>query len=116
MASLHFSDRNKIMNIFSRSILNPGKGLSGSSISAACFTAVFSLGLASTSMAAPITGDPQPPTPGWDANSTNALNYAMLVPDREGQPAPYVLFDSNAAGSVTLDFFNFGPGLAFFEI
>lgn len=48
--------------------------------------------------------------------STNALNYAKQVPGREGQDAPYVLFNSNAPGEVTLDFHNPGPGLAFFEV
>lgn len=53
---------------------------------------------------------------GWTPNSTAALNYADLAPGREGQGAPYVLFNSSTAGSVTLDFFNLGNnGLAFFE-
>jgi len=49
------------------------------------------------------------------ANSTNELNYNMLVPGREGQTAPYVLFDSADSSSVTLNFNNDAPGLAFFE-
>lgn len=76
---------------------------------------VLTLGLAVVAQAAPITGDPVSNTFGWTPNSTNALNYAQQVPGRVGQAAPYVLFNSNAVGSVTLDFFNPGPGLAFFE-
>lgn len=75
----------------------------------------LSLGLATASQAAPITGDPQTNVFSWTPNSTNALNYAQLVPGREGQIAPYVLFSSNGVGSVTLDFFNLAPGVAFFE-
>ncbi len=73
------------------------------------------LGLAAQSHAAPITGDPVGNSFGWTPNSTNSLNYTLQVPGRVGQVAPYVLFSSNTAGSVILDFFNFGPGLAFFE-
>lgn len=73
------------------------------------------LGLAAHAHAAPITGDPVGNTFGWSPNSTNALNYNLLVPGRVGQTAPYVLFNSNTTGSVLLDFFNYGPGLAFFE-
>lgn len=62
------------------------------------------------------TGDPLGPNSfGWIPNSTNEKNYNKLVPGREGQSAPYVLFNSNAAGSVTLDFYNPGPGQATFE-
>jgi len=38
------------------------------------------------------------------------------VPGREGQIAPYVLFVSSTPTSVTLEFNNGAPGLAFFEI
>jgi len=51
----------------------------------------------------------------FNAPSTNALNYAQLVPGREGQAAPYVLFNTNAAGQVTLDFKNGYVGGAYFE-
>ena len=73
------------------------------------------LGLATHVHAAPITGDPVGNAFGWAPNSTNALNYDKLVPGRVGQTAPYVLFNSSTSGSVFLDFFNYGPGLAFFE-
>lgn len=73
------------------------------------------LGLASYAHATPLTGDPVGNTFGWVPNSTNELNFNKLVPGREGQTAPYVLFSSSASGSVTLDFFNYAPGLAFFE-
>lgn len=77
----------------------------------------FSLALATSSQAVPITGDPVSPNPfGWTPNSTAALNYADLAPGREGQGAPYVIFNSSAVGSVILDFYNFGnAGVAFFE-
>lgn len=52
----------------------------------------------------------------WIPNSTNDLNYNKLVPGREGQTAPFVLFESATTNSVTLNFNNGGPGLAFFEI
>lgn len=74
----------------------------------------FSLVLATASQAAPITGDPLP-AGDWVPNSTNALNYTMLAPGHIGESAPHVLFSSNTSSSVTLDFFNFAPGLAFFE-
>ena len=80
--------------------------------------AVLALGLVgfgAQSSAAPITGTPVGNAFGWMPNSTNALNFDMMVPGREGQIAPYVLFDSSAAGQVTLDFYNPAPGLAFFE-
>lgn len=78
--------------------------------------AAFALGLTAASQAAPITGDPLPANPfGWMPASTNALNFAKQVPLHIGQNAPYVLFVSNTAGSVTLDFVNLAPGLAFFE-
>lgn len=48
-------------------------------------------------------------------SSTNALNYAKQVPVRPGQSAPYVLFNSNGPGTLTLDFYNHAPGLAAFE-
>jgi len=74
------------------------------------------LGLAVHAHAAPITGTPVGNDFGWVPNSTNALNYAQLVPGREGQVVPYVLFNSNTSNSVVLDFFNFASaGIAFFE-
>lgn len=79
---------------------------------------VLALGLVSFGAqlsAAPITGTPVGNVFGWMPNSTNALNFAMLVPGREGQNAPYVLFDSSAPGQITLDFYNPSVGLAFFE-
>ena len=78
--------------------------------------AVALAGLAGAAQSAPITGTPLPPNPNWDAPSTNALNYAKEVPGREGQDAPYVLFNSSTANTITLDFFNYAPGLAFFEV
>jgi len=51
----------------------------------------------------------------FDAKSTNALNYAKLVPGREGQNAPFVLFDSNGVGTVTLKFSNPSVADAYFE-
>lgn len=81
-------------------------------------SAVLVLGIAgfgAQASAVPITGTPVGNSFGWTPNSTNALNYAQMVPGREGQNAPYVLFDSNAVGQVTLDFHNLAPGLAFFE-
>jgi hypothetical protein len=84
-------------------------------ISGAIATCVLSLGLATSTLASPITGDPQTNAFGWVPNSTNALNYALLTPGHIGQSTPYVLFNTNAVGSVTLDFFNIAPGLAFFE-
>ncbi|MCC7081710.1 MAG: PEP-CTERM sorting domain-containing protein [Burkholderiales bacterium] len=86
------------------------------SIPAACAAVAISLGVASTSQAALITGDPVGNAFGWVPNSTNALNYAKQVPGRVGQNAPYVLFNSATVGSVLLDFVNLAPGLAFFEI
>ncbi|MDZ7753005.1 MAG: hypothetical protein U5S82_15440 [Gammaproteobacteria bacterium] len=78
--------------------------------------ACIALGVAVAAQAAPITGDPQGNSFGWVPPSTNALNFTSQVPGREGQTAPHVLFNTNGIGSVTLDFFNFGPGVAFFEI
>jgi len=74
--------------------------------------------LAAGAHAAPITGEPLPGgTPGWSPNSTNALNYTNMVPGREGQNAPYVLFVGNDVGEVTLQFTNFATaGIAFFEL
>ncbi|WP_272009317.1 VPLPA-CTERM sorting domain-containing protein [Roseovarius sp. ZX-A-9] len=77
--------------------------------------AILAVSMTGAASAATITGDPQGNSFGWTPNSTNALNYAMLVPGREGQTAPYVLFNSNAVGSVTLDFYNFAPGGTYFE-
>lgn len=78
-------------------------------------TSAISFCLVAASHAAPVTGDPQTNSFGWTPNSTNALNFAQQTPGRVGQVAPYVIFDFNAVGSVTLDFFNFASGLAFFE-
>jgi hypothetical protein len=92
-------------------MLRPPRGLAR-----ALAVLALSLGLASAAPATPITGDPVGNAFGWAPNSTNALNFAELVPGREGQVAPYVLFSSAGPGSVTLDFFNFASaGLAFFE-
>ncbi len=79
--------------------------------------AMFAFALTSAATAATITGTPSAnPSPGSDVfNSTNALNYAMMTPGREGQLAPYVLLNSTGMGSVTLDFFNPAAGLAYFE-
>lgn len=86
------------------------------SVSRALVVLAISLALTTASQAVSITGDPLPANPfGWDPNSSNALNYDKQVPGRIGQDAPYVLFNSHTTGSVTLDFFNFAPGLAFFE-
>lgn len=73
----------------------------------------LALGWAATA-AAQDTGAPLPHG-AWEPNSTNALNFAKQVPGRVGQNAPYVLFDSNAPGTVTLDFYNPSVALAFFE-
>ena len=83
-----------------------------------CSVALLALivGFAGNTSATLLTGDPVGNDFGWTPNSTNALNFAQLVPGREGQVAPYVLFNSNDIGSVTLDFFNFASaGIAFFE-
>ena len=64
----------------------------------------------------PLTGTPVGNAFGWTPNSTNLLNYDELVPGRVGQAAPYVLFASNAVGQAILDFYNPGPGLAYFEV
>lgn len=78
--------------------------------------AAFLIAATATSATAQITGSPQPPNPfSWVPNSTNALNYAQQTPGRVGQVAPYVLFNTNALGSVTLDFFNLAAGTAYFE-
>ena len=66
--------------------------------------------------AVPLTGTAVGNTFGWVPNSTNDLNYNKLVPGRVGQAAPYVLFNSNAAGQVTLDFYNPSVALAYFEV
>lgn len=86
-----------------------------STVMAAC---ALSLCFAAASQAAPVqtTGDLQGNTFGWVAPSTNALNAASQAPGHEGQHNPYVLFNTNAVGSVTLDFYNLAPGQAFFEI
>ena len=68
-----------------------------------------------TVSAAPITGVELGTPFTWNAASTNALNYARLVPGRIGQIAPFVLFDSATPTSVTLQFNNGAPGLARFE-
>ena len=85
-------------------------------IAVAVIVAAFALFAFAPAQAVPLTGTPEGNSFGWAPNSTNVLNYTMAVPGREGQAAPYVLFNSNAVGSVTLDFYNPGPGLAFFEV
>lgn len=84
-------------------------------ISTAIAMCALAFGLVTAAHAAPITGDPEGNAFGWTPNSTNALNFAQQTPGRVGQVAPYVLFNSSAIGSVTLDFFNGAGGLAFFE-
>lgn len=81
-------------------------------------TCALSMCFAVAAHAAPVqtTGDLQGNAFGWVAPSTNALNAASQAPGHVGQNNPYVLFNSNAIGSITLDFFNLAPGLAFFEI
>lgn len=79
----------------------------------------FSVALAAVAQAGPVTGDPLAPGPfPWNdggPKSTNALNYAEMTPGHIGQVTPYVLFDSNTPSSITLDFFNLAPGVAYFE-
>lgn len=79
----------------------------------------FSLVLAASVQAAPVTGDPLPAGPFvWNdggPKSTNALNYAEMTPGHVGGISPYVLFNSNTPSSVTLDFFNMAPGVEYFE-
>lgn len=81
----------------------------------ALFCIAFVCSLTSAAIAEPITGTPVGSSFPWTPNSTNALDYAQQVPGRIGQVAPFVLFNSSSAGSVTLDFYNFASGLAFFE-
>ena len=47
--------------------------------------------------------------------STNELNRDQQVPGREGQDAPHVNLLAATASTVTLEFVNLAPGLAFFE-
>ena len=47
--------------------------------------------------------------------STNELNKNQQVPGREGQDAPHVIVNDTGPGTVTLDFINEAPGVAFFE-
>ncbi|HNP16452.1 MAG TPA: PEP-CTERM sorting domain-containing protein [Terrimesophilobacter sp.] len=105
----------KILSSLAQTVATKTLG-SSKLVLAALAVCALSSGLAATSQAAPITGDPQGNGFGWVAPSTNALNYQSLAPGHEGQDNPYVLFASNAVGSVTLDFYNLAPGLAFFEI
>jgi len=63
--------------------------------------------------ASPITGEEL--NNSFDANSTNALNYAKEVPGRIGQDAPFVLLVSSAVGQVTLEFNNPSVADAYFE-
>jgi len=51
----------------------------------------------------------------YDFPSTNELNRDREVPGREGQNAPHVNLVSATASTVTLEFVNEAPGLAFFE-
>src|SRR5690606_2259448 len=46
---------------------------------------------------------------------TNELNRSRQVPGREGQEAPYVIWEGIDIGEVTLRFVNHAPGLAAFE-
>ncbi len=73
------------------------------------------LALATAAQATPVTGDPVGNAFGWVAPSSNLLNANSQAPGHVGQANPYVMFNSNAAGSVTLDFINLAPGYAFFE-
>ena len=84
-------------------------------ITSAVVVAAFAFYAFAPAQAVTLTGTPVGNSFGWAPNSTNDLNYNELVPGRVGQAAPYVLFNSNAVGQVTLDFYNPGPGLAFFE-
>ncbi len=63
--------------------------------------------------ASPITGEEL--NNSFDANSTNALNYASNAPGRPGQDAPFVLFDSADAGHVSLTFNNTSVVPSYFE-
>lgn len=81
--------------------------------------------IAASSQATPITGDPLPAGPfTWNdggPKSSNADNYDQSLyaqsigATQKNKYRPYVLFDSSTVGSVTLDFFNPAPGLAYFE-
>jgi hypothetical protein len=71
------------------------------------------LQFATNVLAAPITGEEI--NNSFNANSTNALNYASAAPGRVGQAAPFVLFVSNDVGQVTLQFNNPSVVNAFFE-
>ena len=68
---------------------------------------------ATSAVAVPITGEEI--NNSFNANSTNALNYASAAPGRIGQAAPFVLFVSNDVGEVTLQFNNPSVANAFFE-
>jgi hypothetical protein len=68
---------------------------------------------ATSAVAAPITGEEI--NNSFNANSTNALNYASAAPGRIDQAAPFVLFVSNDVGEVTLQFNNPSVVAAFFE-
>ena len=83
---------------------------------AAVFVGAFALFSFAPAQAVPATGTLVGNSFSWVPNSTNDLNYNKLVPGRVGQAAPYVLFDSNAVGQVTLDFYNPSVALAFFEV
>lgn len=79
------------------------------------FSSMLFLLMAGTSLAVPITGTPVGNSFGWVAPSTNALNYDKLTPGYIGDLTPYVVFNTNDSGSVTLDFYNGYAGGAFFE-
>jgi hypothetical protein len=68
---------------------------------------------ATNALAVPITGEEI--NNSFNANSTNALNYASAAPGRIGQNAPFVLFVSNDVGDVTLEFHNSSGYNAYFE-
>lgn len=68
--------------------------------------AAFVVTLAGAAQAAPITGEER--SDSFDAKSTNAANYASTT-------KPYVLFESNAAGKVTLHLHNPTNFSAWFE-
>ena len=77
------------------------------------FIAAFAMGGAN---AAPLTGEELDESSSFDAPSTNQLNFDKQVPGREGQTAPYVLFEGAGLGYVTLGFHNESAApVAFFE-
>lgn len=85
-----------------------------SKFAAIALVALTALVICPTAQAS-LTGDPIGNSFGWTPNSTNALNYAKLVPGREGQLAPYVTFVSATSSSIELSFTNGYTGQAYFE-